>query len=46
MAAPWRNGYRHFFLLATKLLRAQEQRLSKTPYQPTQDDSQQPQKYP
>ena len=42
MAAPWRNGYRHFFLLAAKLLRAQEQRLSKTPHQPTQDDSQQP----
>lgn len=36
------NGYRHFFLLAAKLLRAQGQRLSKTPHQPTQDDGQQP----
>lgn len=40
------NGYRHFFLLAAKLLRAQGQRLSKTLHQPTQDDSQQPRKYP
>lgn len=40
------NGYRHFFLLAAKLLRAQGQRLSKTPHQPTQDDSQQSRKYP
>lgn len=35
-----------FFLLAAKLLRAQEQWLSKTPHLPTQDDGRQPRKYP
>lgn len=39
MAAP-------FFLLAAKLLRAQGQRLSKTPHQLTQDDGRQPRNYP
>lgn len=45
MAVPWK-WTQPFFLLAAKLLRAQGQRLGKTPHQPTQDDGRQPQKYP
>lgn len=40
------NGYRHFFLLAAKLLRAQGQRLSKTPISPPKMTDDNPEKYP